>query len=540
MHHQTGETPPLSDVLAFYRVMKLLSLRTALSLALLLPATLAAQALYPATDGTDTVPDEAMQVHKVRWTPQRTARTDALPTAVANSTSRYFPAIIDQKGGSCAQASGIGYMFSYEINRVLDREAKASEDHIFAYLFTWNFLNSGEDQGGFVDEGLNIAQRYGVMTAADYGYASAAQFKWATGYDRYLNAQRYRARKIYEFPCTTPEDIEHIKHYLAQKDDGHAGGGVLTFSTQSRDWTINDHYDGPSVTGYKSLLTRLGRDGAHALTIAGYDDQVTYTDAEGQQHQGAFIVVNTWGTYMHDGGHYYLPYHFFTDRPASVTDNRLSTSMTAVDVYIHEPKVVYKVEMEYTSRNDISLTTGATDRKDQTGFPLERHTPVIFRNQGGDYPLLGAYNNQGTLEFALDYTDYLPTEDHLHAQYFLRVLCAERGSKSGEGKLKAFSVIDYRTPGAPREYVCRDIPDEPFEWGENIYRICTVPWMRVSANVNRWRTASGQISPSKTYVLRTAGGQYAKLRFVGYDPASGKLTVQYQTQHDGTRNFKED
>ena len=32
-----------------------------------------------------------------------------LPLAVDNSKAAAFPPIIDQKGGSCAQASGIGY-----------------------------------------------------------------------------------------------------------------------------------------------------------------------------------------------------------------------------------------------------------------------------------------------------------------------------------------------------------------------------------------------------------------------------------------------
>ena len=520
--------------------MQLLKLSSAFFVSLLFPFSLNAQALYPDAGVAAGGKDLSMQPRKERWSPLRTVRTETLPVSVDNSTSRYFPAIIDQKGGSCAQASGIGYMFSYEVNRILDRQATASEDNVFAYLFTWNFLNSGEDQGGFVDEGLNIAQKYGVMTAADYGYASAAQFKWATGYDKYYRAMHYRASKIYEFPCTTAEDLVAIKQYLCNKGDGHSGGGILTFSTQSQGWKMNDRYDGPSETGYKSLLTKLGHDGAHALTIAGYDDKVEYTDAEGQKHQGAFIVVNTWGTYMHDRGHYYLPYHFFTERSASLTENILSTTMTAVDACMHEPKVVYKVELDYSSRNDISLTMAATDQKDQTGFPVDRHNPVIFRNQGGDYPLLGAYSNQGSLEFALDYTDFLPSADHLHAQYFLRVLCAQRGNKSGEGKLKSLSILDYRNPVEPREYVCRDLKDEPLQWGENIYRICTVPWMRVSANPNRWRNASGQISPSKTYVFRTASGKYAKMRLVGYDQPSGKLTLQYQLQQDGTRNFIED
>ena len=53
-------------------------------------------------------------------------------------------------GGSCAQASGIGYMFTYEINRLLDRDAHASADHRFSYQFSWNLLNDGQDHQCFV------------------------------------------------------------------------------------------------------------------------------------------------------------------------------------------------------------------------------------------------------------------------------------------------------------------------------------------------------------------------------------------------------
>ena len=50
----------------------------------------------------------------------------SLPVSVDNSTSTAFPPIIDQTGGSCAQASGIGYMFTYEVNTLLHRNASAS------------------------------------------------------------------------------------------------------------------------------------------------------------------------------------------------------------------------------------------------------------------------------------------------------------------------------------------------------------------------------------------------------------------------------
>ena len=48
---------------------------------------------------------------------------ESIPASVDNSKLKYFPPLINQIGGSCAQASYIGYMFTYEMNRLLDRDA---------------------------------------------------------------------------------------------------------------------------------------------------------------------------------------------------------------------------------------------------------------------------------------------------------------------------------------------------------------------------------------------------------------------------------
>ena len=72
---------------------------------------------------------------------------ESMPAGVDNSKLKYFPPLINQIGGSCAQASYIGYMFTYEMNRLLDRDASASKDYQFSYLYTWNFINDGKDEG---------------------------------------------------------------------------------------------------------------------------------------------------------------------------------------------------------------------------------------------------------------------------------------------------------------------------------------------------------------------------------------------------------
>lgn len=447
----------------------------------------------------------------------------SLPVSVDNSTSTAFPPIIDQTGGSCAQASGIGYMFTYEVNTLLHRNASASDANTFSYLFTWNFVNGGADNGGFVDEGLSIAKNYGVMTNADFGYTLASQFKWVSGFDKYLNASRYRVLRVNTFNCTTDADIENIKQYLYNKGEGTSPGGVLTFSTRSRGWVFDDNYQGPSATGYHCLLKKLATDGAHAMTIAGYDDQVEYRDENGVLRKGAFIVVNSWGRFWGDRGRFYMPYRFFTHRQIT-SELVLGSTMTGCDVYVHQPSIVYKVRLNYSSRNDLSLAYGASDNAWSQSM-LQRYNSVIMYNQGGDHAMRGAYSsaNGREIEFALDCSNLLPSATHNFKKYFLNIIRSQYGQKYGEGVIEYFSVLDYRgNTTRPKEYVCRNIAGTPLALGRNLFGVQMRHEGHFSANKLSYVTAEGSMD-TRTFVLRTASGRCAKLHFTG-TPEAPKLT----------------
>ena len=205
-----------------------------------------------------------------------------IPDGVDNSKLIYFPPLISQIGGSCAQASYIGYMFTYEMNRLLNRNASESKDNQFSYLYTWNFINGGIDEGSLGTEGLQIAFEGGIATEADFpSQYSSYQFKWTSGYESYLKAIHYRVTKIRTFEVNDRAGIDEVRHYLWNRGEPGKPGGIVTFSSRSSGWTINTHYTGPSVTGYKALLTKLAPDGAHAMTIVGYDDLVEFTAPDG-------------------------------------------------------------------------------------------------------------------------------------------------------------------------------------------------------------------------------------------------------------------
>lgn len=360
-----------------------------------------------------------------------------------------------------------------------------------------------------------LAQNYGIMTDADYGLHFL--FKWPSGYDKYLRAMHYRVDKIY----TYDDSIPLMKRYLYDHGDGSATGGVLTFSGQSTEWVFNKTYDGPSLTGYHSLMTSLGTDGSHAMTIAGYDDSVSYVDSEGRRHDGAFIVVNSWGTWFQDNGRFYLPYDFFRD--PQVKPIQLSDQVEGVSVYTYEPQVVLKIGLAYSSRNDLRYGLSTTDELQRT-VPRSQTYTTVFRNQGGDLPMTGPqFGNE--LEFALDMTPYIKATDK---KYFLNIVRSMFGKKKGEGQLLALSAIDYRGD-KPVEYLCRDVLPATLVDGTNYFGIPLVPRYTIPASPLRYTDEAGNLKDD-TYLIRTADGNHAKVRFTTPDTQRQTITIRYEVR----------
>ncbi len=469
--------------------------------------------IYPA-------PKLTPEVERIRTTMRPfKAKGDSvvLPKFVDNSVTKYFPPIINQDGGSCAQASSIGYLFTYEINRLLDRDASESSLNRFAYKFSWNMLNDGEDQGGFAEEGLFLSQKYGMMTEAEYGKSGTYQFKWATGYDKYYNAMKCRTKEILSFP----DSIELLKRYLYDAGDGSCPGGILAFSTQSGNWSIDNYYDGPSGTGYHSLLKKLATTGAHAMTIVGYDDLVTYTDDDGIVHSGAFIVANTWGTFSHDKGRFYLPYDFFRD--ASVPESQLSNKMQGAKVCTYEPKVVFKVRLKYTSRNDLSFGTAFTGDGKSNHATMFSYAQAFY-NQGGDYPMQGQYLSD-EMEIAIDATSCIKPAEPQNEVFYLAVRKSAIGKRMGSGQVESVSLMDYRS-GKPVEYPCSSVAF-PAEIKPGLTIFSIAPFACIMASASPYKYIEDENVTDKVFLVRSADGRNAKLRFSNLDKENGTIDIRY-------------
>ena len=452
-----------------------------------------------------------------------------LPAGINNSILKYFPSVFNQRGNSCSQASGVRYAFTYEVNRMLDRNANASTDNVFSYHFTWNYLNNGIDEGSHPELGYDMMKIGGAATLADMPDESitVSSTTWLTGYDKYLKAMTYRVKSYEKFSLKTEDGIQNLKQFLYNRGVPGSTGGIVTFSCLSSDWEEYS-YNGPSVTGLKDMIIKNGTDGAHALTIVGYDDTVEYDfNKDGQitnDEKGAFIFVNSWGTWWGTKGLCYYPYKLFPTPASEGGLADLSAMALMVEPEIHEPKVVFKVNLTYTSRNDLFFRLGVAEGENATSPTVILGYPMM-QNQGGDFYMCGEGTSDTfkTIEVAMNFTDKLKDfESFKNPKFFLIVRKIAVG-KVGDGQINSFSVIDYRTG---KESVCQQ--KNVKIGGETILFTGEQKQPEVSANPNSWLQTDGNDAVKSPFILRTVDGKQIKLQFEEYNKESGQVKIKYQ------------
>ena len=459
-------------------------------------------------------------------------KSGALPSSVDNNKLKYFPPIISQIGGSCAQASTIGYMCTYELNRLLDRSASELSNRC-SYLYSWNFINGGRDEGSLGWDGLSLAYNAGLMSDADFPrQTDSYQFKWASGYDKYYRALFNKVKNFNDIAINSEEGIETVKQYLYNKNEDGKAGGIVIFSSLAEGWRFNEDYTGPSETGITCLLTKLGSGGPHGMTITGYDDLVEFTSPDGVLQHGAFIVTNTHGTFRHDRGRFYLPYWFFLNEKDHLV---LGNYVTGAELHHEQPQVVFRLQFEYSSRDDLTFRMGVSNSTTAT-VPMHEYLVPLMNNQGGDHPMQGSYADPN-MDVAFDFTPFVNRLEGMEQpHFFLKVIRGKWGSVYGQGKLYSAAVYDYRKdPEHPKIYKV-DLNGQVIAEGVNIISIPTEKIPETSYSRVNWLNTEGKPAAAP-FIFKTADGKYVKVKFTDYDRENGTLHIRYVYNPNGDRKL---
>lgn len=394
-------------------------------------------------------------------------RRAALPSSINNSTNKAFRPVFNQAGGSCAQASGVGYIFTYEINCQRGFASDVLQNQ-YPYDYTYNFLNNGDGNTGTNSiNGWNIIKATGIPNAQDYGgFGLSKHTRWVSGYEVYLRGMENRLKEYFYISIRKPEDIERMKQYLMDRENGSSEGGCFTFGADADGLQLVNLANGTPEEG-KKVLVRFGSGGGHAMTIAGYNDQVRYDyNRDGKYtndidlnndgkidvrdwETGAALLINSWGSRWGNGGKVYIMYKVLADpdNAGGIYNNQLY-SIKLYDDKIIKPRLTFKLSLTHTDRSKIRVRAGFSNSISATAPSVTKNFSNAFSYCGGKFPMQGA--TSAPIEVGLDISDLLDKATGTEAACFLQI-----ESKGGTGKVLNLSMIDY-SGEQPIEYYCTD------------------------------------------------------------------------------------
>jgi hypothetical protein len=381
-----------------------------------------------------------------------------LPDKIDNSTYTSFRPIFNQQGGSCSQASSIGYVYTYEIDYVRGLPANTASNQ-YPYDFTYNFINSGSGNvGGFPEDAWAIVKALGVPNVTAYGGFGLGKFtQWVSGYPVYYNAMTNRLDSYFTIKTATPAGITQMKQWLFDHQTGTSQGGCLVMGYNASGQLLAVIPSGLPEAG-KKIMYQFGNSGGHAVCIAGYNDSVRYDyNGDGKYTNsdpndvktweiGAFLMVNSWGTSFGNTGKVWIPYRMLAD-PSGAWSSQLSGMKTQAAAAFN-PLLTYKIVLTHSNRSQIRLRAGYANSATATaptGTP--KSFAKAFNYSGGAYPVQGI--NSNAIEIGLDVSDFVPNLTSSEVSLFLLV-----DSKGGTGSVASFSLLDYTGGATPIEIAC--------------------------------------------------------------------------------------
>ena len=392
------------------------------------------------------------------------------PVNVDNSELPYFREIFNQSDLECGQASGVGYTFTYEMDRLRGLTANTNEN-LYPTHWVFNWSNNGNGNACPFFDSWNIIKHAGTPNVEDYGgslnYGGVS--RWMSGYDKYYNAMQNR---IYDFNIITLDDVESLntlRNWINDHLDGSATGGIGNIYCNVPNASSGLPAGTPEAG--KKVVTAFGGYANHALCVVGYHDSIRWdynndgeytndidinndgvVDFRDWEIGGVKLANSYYATSWGDAGFAYATYNALcrTMDQGGIWNASVSV-INAKDT--PGPQLTYKVSLTHTSRDKIKVMAGISSQPGATEPEFVVGFPILNYQGGSKYMQGGTSEADKTLEFGLDVSSLLGhIEDGATATFFLMVDEDDAGT-SGTGSIDSWSVMDY-TSGDLVEIPC--------------------------------------------------------------------------------------
>jgi PKD repeat protein len=360
----------------------------------------------------------------------------------------------------CGQASGVGYSFTYEINRLRDLPADVIENQ-YPTHFVFNWSNQGAGSACAFFDSWNIVREVGTPNVVDYGgtmnYGGTS--RWMSGYDKYYNAMKNRMWEFFSISLKDEEGLTTLKNWIDNHLNGSATGGVgnIYCSVPS----ASQQLPAGTPEAGKYVATSLSNYANHALCVVGYHDSICwdynndgqYTNDEDINNDG-IVDFRDWEIGGVKLANSYYPFSWGNNGFAYLTYNALCRSLVQGGVWNQcvsvmqakentDPQLTFKITLTHNSRNKIKVMAGVSSELNATEPAFVMDFPIL-NYQGGDLYMQGGGSvSDKTLEFGLDVTALLAhIEVGQPATFFLMVDEDDSGN-SATGSVNSWSVMDY-------------------------------------------------------------------------------------------------
>lgn len=278
---------------------------------------------------------------------------EALPSAFDLSADDEFPVVGNQASqGSCSAWAATYYSYGYleAVDNAWTEASLGAPGQLMSPAWTYNMVNGGKDRGSWVDTNMMVIVDWGTATMATMPYDQYDFTRWGSP-EAFREAPSHRASEVGYLEYSPATTVEAIKALVT-------AGTPVAFAMDASQYTSGFSDGNYIISSTEYSSTSLN----HAQTIVGYDDSLS-DDSD----NGAFRVVNSWGTNWGDSGYYWFTYDALEEL-GSIDQLYLNF---IVDIPAYEPSLlgVWHFDQAPSRSSSISLGVGDSPGEDDTKEP---------------------------------------------------------------------------------------------------------------------------------------------------------------------------